>query len=572
VLLGNGDGTFQAPVYYSSGGSQAFSVAIADVNGDGKPDLALANNMTNNVGVLLGNGDGTFQAALTYGSGGDADWVIVADMNGDGKPDLIVSNEYASNVGVLLGKGDGTFQAAVTFFSGSIEPFSVAAGDLNGDRKPDLVAANWCADLCSTVPTVGVLISTSLGGTITKLTSSPNPSNFNQAVTFTATIRSGFRGSPTGTVSFFDTATGTSLGSSPLNGRGVAIVQSSTLGPSTHSIVATYHGDTNFTSSTSPPLSQVVLGAAAKFSLTSLAFGNQTVDMPSTAQAITLKNTGDIPLTFNSVSFTGTNPANFHQTNNCGSSLGGGATCTFSVTFKPTAARARSAALTLSDNAPSKLQKVPVSGVGVLPAVTFSPTSLTFPLQVIYTASKAQTVTLTNSGAGILNISKIAASAQFSQTNNCGATVGPAGTCTLTVKFQPTSLDTITGSISVTDNAPASPQALPLTGVATAIQLTPIGVSFGNQPVGTKSLAKTVTVSNKSHQTINISRIAIRGADPSDFPFISTTCGASLSSGASCFIKVAFMPTVTGKRTATVAVSDDGGGEIQRAALSGNGT
>jgi hypothetical protein len=207
-----------------------------------------------------------------------------------------------------------------------------------------------------------------------------------------------------------------------------------------------------------------------------------------------------------------------------------------------------------------------------VPAVTFSPTSLMFPLQVIYTTSKTQTVTLTNSGAGILNISKIAASPQFSQTNNCGSTLAPAGTCTLTVKFQPTALDSITGSISVTDNAPASPQALPLTGVATAIQLTPIGVNFGNQPVGTKSLAKTVTVSNKSHQTINISRIAIRGADPSDFPFISTTCGASLSSGASCFIKVAFMPTVTGQRTATVAVSDDGGGEIQRAALAGTGT
>src|SRR5882672_5659010 len=266
--------------------------------------------------------------------------------------------------------------------------------------------------------------------------------------------------------------------------------------------------------------------------------------------------------------FTGTNAASFHQVNNCGASLAGGTSCMISVAFRPVAAGPASAALTLSDNAPSKLQKVPVSGVGVLPAVTFSPTSLIFPLQVIYTTSKAQTVTLTNSGAGILNISKIVASPQFSQTNNCGTTVAPAASCTLTVKFQPTTLDNITGSISVTDNAPASPQALPLTGVATAIQLTPIGLSFGNQPVGTKSLAKTVTVSNKSHQTVNISGIAIRGADPADFPFISTTCGASLPSGASCFVRVAFMPSVTGKRTATVAVSDDGGGEIQRAALS----
>ena len=75
----------------------AFSVAVADVNGDGKPDLVVANRNTmaavGSVGVLLGNGDGTFQAAVTYGSGGyQANSVAVADVNGDGKPDLLVAN------------------------------------------------------------------------------------------------------------------------------------------------------------------------------------------------------------------------------------------------------------------------------------------------------------------------------------------------------------------------------------------------------------------------------------------------------------------------------------------------
>jgi len=418
----------------------------------------------------------------------------------------------------------------------------------------------------------GTVFEITLNTTQTTLTSSLNPSNFGQSVTFTAKVTSLLQITPTGTVNFYDSATETNLGSSSLNGSGVAILQTAALGPSTHTIVATYNGDASLTSSASPILTQVVLGAAAKYSPTSLSYGNQTVGMSSSPQSISLMNTGDIPLSFTSVTFTGADPTNFVQTNNCGTSLAGGATCTFLVTFTPTAAGTRSAALTLSDNAPSKLQKIPVSGVGVLPAVTFSLTSLTFPTQVIYTTSKAQTVTLTNSGLGILNITNIAASAQFSQTNNCGSTLAPAGTCTLTVKFQPTSLATITGSISVTDNAAASPQALPLIGVGTAIQLTPVGLSFGNQPVGTKSLAKTVTVSNKSHQTINISRIAIRGADTSDFPFISTTCGSSLASGASCFVKVAFMPTATGKRTAWVAISDDGGGEVQRAGLAGTGT
>jgi hypothetical protein len=583
VLLGNGDGTLQAVSTYDSGGRVGFAVRVADVNGDSKLDLMVlnlcvsANNCNNGtVAVLLGKGDGTFQAPVTYDSGGSSPGSLaVGDVNGDGKLDVLVGRQCdgskcpAGTIGVLLGNGDGTFGTSIDFASGGSVPDSLAVADLNGDGKPDLLATNEQSN------SVGVLFNTSISVTATALASSLNPSNFGQSVTFAATLTAqpGFyKGKPTGTVDFFDNATATDLGSVSLTSSGTATLQTSTLGPSTHSIVAKYSGDTNFRPSASSALSQVVLGAAAKLSPTSLVFGNQTVGISSSPQIISLTNTGDIPLTFTSITFTGTNPTNFTQTNTCGSSLAGGATCAFSVIFNPTAAGARSAALTLSDDAPSKLQKVPVSGVGVLPTVTFSPRTLTFPLQVIYTTSKAQTVTLTNSGAGILRISNIAASAQFSQTNNCGATVPPAGHCTLTVKFQPTALDTIAGSISATDNAPASPQALPLTAVATAIQLSPVSVSFGNQPVGTKSLAKTVTVSNKSHQTVNIGGIAIHGADPSDFPFISTTCGASLSSGASCFIKVAFMPAVAGKRTARVAVSDDGGGEIQTAALSGNGT
>jgi hypothetical protein len=583
VLLGNGDGTLQAVVTYDSGGRTGFAVNVADVNGDGKLDLVALNSCVSadncangTVAVFLGSGDGTFQVPVTYDSGGVApDSLAVGDVNGDGKLDVLVgrqcngSNCSVGVIGVLLGNGDGTFGSAIDFSSGGSVPTSLAIADVNGDGKPDLSVTNEQSY------SVTVLLNTSLRPTTIALASSLNPSNYEQLVSFTATLTAppGFyKGSPTGMVDFYDKATATDLGSSSLNSSGTAILQTSTLGPSTHSIVATYHGDTHFTSSSSPALRQVVLGAAVRLSPLSLGFGNQTVETASVPQTITLTNGGDIPLILSAITFTGTNPTSFSQTNTCGSSLAGGASCTFSVTFKPTAAGTRSAALTLSDNAHSKLQKVPVSGVGVLPVVTLSPTSLTFPIQVIYTTSKAQTVTLTNSGAGILSISKIAVSGNFSQTSNCGSTVAPSGTCTLLVRFQPTSLDVLRGSISITDNATASPQSLLLSGVGTAVQLTPVTLSFGNQPVGTTSLPKTVTVSNKSHQTVKISSIAIHGADPSDFHLVSTTCGASLASGASCFVKVKFIPTVTGKRTATVAISDDGGGEVQRAGMTGTGT
>jgi hypothetical protein len=140
VLLGNGDGTFQAAVNYNAG-TAPDSVAVGDFNGDGKADLAVANYDSNNVSVLLGNGDGTFQAAVNYGAGTNPESVAVGDFNGDGKADLAVANSQGANVSVLLGSGDGTFQAAVNYNAGSV-PASVAVGDFNGDGKADLAPAN----------------------------------------------------------------------------------------------------------------------------------------------------------------------------------------------------------------------------------------------------------------------------------------------------------------------------------------------------------------------------------------------------------------------------------------------
>jgi hypothetical protein len=153
VMLGNGDGTFQKAVPYGSGGVTTLSVAVADVNGDGKPDVVVANRCQNNscagnstVGVLLGNGDGTFQPVVPYGSGGMfSSSVAVADVNADGKPDVLLTNQCSDSncdgsVGVLLGNGDGTFQAALTYPAGGNQAFAIVVADVNGDGKPDLLA------------------------------------------------------------------------------------------------------------------------------------------------------------------------------------------------------------------------------------------------------------------------------------------------------------------------------------------------------------------------------------------------------------------------------------------------
>jgi hypothetical protein len=146
VLLGNGDGSFQAPVSYPAG-SYFQTVAVADLTGTGVQDIIAGDYVDNRVKVLLGNGNGTFQAAVSYTVGPTPRSLAVADVHGDGIPDLLVGAEgtspYYSNgqVDVLLGKGDGTFQPPVAY-ADPYGPLSLTVADFNGDSIPDLVTAN----------------------------------------------------------------------------------------------------------------------------------------------------------------------------------------------------------------------------------------------------------------------------------------------------------------------------------------------------------------------------------------------------------------------------------------------
>ncbi len=270
IFLGNGNGTFQPPVIYDSGSPFPDRVAIADLNGDGKLDLVVDHGVSNAqldslVGILLGNGDGTFQGAVIYDSGVQAAGsVAVSDVDGDGRPDLLLAGY--SGLGALLGNGDGTFQPALMYGSGGSLATSVVAADVNGDGKPDLVAGNVYVSN-SIDGAVGVLLNNSvlLNPTKTTLTSSLNPSVYGQAVTFAAHVTS-TSGTPTGTVIFFDGAT--ALGSATL-ASGSTSISISSLAAGTHSITAVYQGALGFAPSTSAPLTQTVTMATTMAALVS---------------------------------------------------------------------------------------------------------------------------------------------------------------------------------------------------------------------------------------------------------------------------------------------------------------
>jgi hypothetical protein len=201
-------------------------------------------------------------------------------------------------------------------------------------------------------------------------------------------------------------------------------------------------------------------------SLTSLSFGAVVLGTSSPAKTVTLTNVGTTTLTMSGIAITGTNAGDFAQTHTCGSSLAAGASCTVSVAFKPTQIGNRSGTLSVTDNAPGSPQTVSLSGTGT--EVALSPTSLRFacfrhnfpvPHCVCITS---QTATLTNVGHTTLNISGIATSGPFSQTNSCDGSVATGGSCSINVRWSPGVGEFEPGSVSISDNGGASPQMLGL--------------------------------------------------------------------------------------------------------------
>ncbi|CAF1558042.1 unnamed protein product [Rotaria magnacalcarata] len=146
IFLGHGNGNFSAKVTFSTGyNSLPESITVSDFNNDSFLDIAVANNLGNNIGIFLGYGNGTFAPQIVYstGNGSIPAMLIVSDLNNDNRVDIAVANNGANNVGVFFGYGDGSFTDQILFSTGSgSQPDAIAVGDFNNDNRLDILVAN----------------------------------------------------------------------------------------------------------------------------------------------------------------------------------------------------------------------------------------------------------------------------------------------------------------------------------------------------------------------------------------------------------------------------------------------
>jgi hypothetical protein len=207
-------------------------------------------------------------------------------------------------------------------------------------------------------------------------------------------------------------------------------------------------------------------------------------------------------------------------------------------------------------------------GAASAPSVSLTPYALQYSSVQIGSTAQPQQVLLRNMGSAALTLA-ISVTGDFAETDNCGTSVPPVGTCSVSVTFAPTAVGPRTGSLVFTDNASGSPHAVALSGTglgSPAVSLAPASLTFPNTPVGVSSTAQTVTLLNQGTASLTVSSVQISG----DFGQ-TNNCPNTLSTGASCTFNVIFTPTAPGIRSGTLTITDNASGSPHAVALSGTG-
>jgi hypothetical protein len=324
--------------------------------------------------------------------------------------------------------------------------------------------------------------------------------------------------------------------------------------PVTESSFQTAYGGQNdtFISEINPTMT----AAAVAMGPFSLEFGSQDVGTTSPPQTTILRNMGSASLGIASKTMTG----DFAETDDCGPTVAAASTCTFNITFLPTATGTRTGTLTITDDAAGSPHTVSLTGTGLSdpPFARVSPSQLVFSSSPISTPTAAQSVTVTNSSNQPLNLNAPQTTGDFAVTGNNCSSVAANGTCTVQVNFKPTSVGTSTGTLELVDTATGNSQTVPLSGS---------GVDFATTAVNSSA---SVNAGSTATYELNI---APQGGNFSQA--ITFTCQGA-PAAATCTVNPNSITPSRGSSTVTVTVKTSGravqaGAAISGGALTGKG-
>ena len=226
-------------------------------------------------------------------------------------------------------------------------------------------------------------------------------------------------------------------------------------------------------------LSGAGTSASLTVNSTALAFAPQTLNVASTAQTVTVQNSGSNAISISSIAVSGANPADFVEASNCPVIFNPGLPCKVSTAFQPTAGGPRTAVVQIASNAPNSPQVVALSGTGLVPAVQLGSVSATFGSEIVGGTSAPVKVNLSNPGNGALAIVKPAmngpAASDFTFTDTCGAMLKASGSCDFQIIFKPTQPGARSAALQINDNAPDSPQFISVSGTGTDFAIAAAG-------------------------------------------------------------------------------------------------
>ena len=324
-----------------------------------------------------------------------------------------------------------------------------------------------------------------------------------------------------------------------------------------------------------PPGQQAVSGPSILLSPASLSFVPIQTGNASSPQTITLTSNGSEALSVNSISLGGADPSQFQESDTCQapSALAPTKFCSISLTFAPTSTGPQQATLSIADNAPGSPQTVTLTAVGnapppPAPAITVTPNPVSFPTTAQGTPSSPIPVSVTNSGNLTLHISSVVLGGNnpgdFSMTNQCSGPYAANAGCTITITFTPLAAGQRSAIISITDDAPNSPQSIQVSGMATsapsttpAVSLSSTSLSFAAVTQGTSTAGQNVTVTNSGGAPLHISSVVLGGTNSGDFILTNGCTASAYAVNANCTLGVSFAPLTSGARSATVTLTDD---------------